>query len=351
MSRMKEATVHKTEDGTSIEVKINEVEIPRPALHQLVIKVVVSGSNPKDWKLPFWLPNFDGTNTGDDIAGYVHSVGDGVTDFRPGDRVAALHELMKPDGSFAEYAIAWEHTTFHLPATISFEEGATIPLAAMTAVVALFCRLGLPEPWLKTDAARAKCKGGVVIYGAACAIGAYAVKLLQKSDIHPIICVAGRGKDFVEKLIDRSKGDTIVDYRDGDDAVVEGLKKSVPPGERLRYAFDAVSENGSFVNISKILDVEGGNLTVVTPGANYEAVPKGVNLSLTNVDCVHNVDKEVGCAWFKLFSMGLKEGWFSAHPHKVVSGGLDGVEVGLRDLKAGKASAVKYVFQIGEHQR
>jgi NADPH2:quinone reductase len=32
----------------------------------------------------------------------------------------------------------------------------------------------------------------------------------------------------------------------------------------------------------------------------------------------------------------------------VVEGGLEGVEEGLRNLKEGKASAVKYVFKIGE---
>lgn len=326
MSRMKEASVYKTDDGKSITVKIQEVAIPHPDPLQVVIRVVVSGASPKDWKLPFLVPQFEGTNTGDDIAGIVHSVGDDVTEFKPGDRVAAFHELMKPGGSFAEYAVAWEHTTFHLPANTSFEHGATIPLAAMTAVVALFCRLGLPEPWNRIELKREKCKGGVVIYGAASAIGAYAVKLLMKCDIHPIICVAGRGKDFVEKLIDRSKGDVIVDYRDGDDAVVKGLKEGMVKGRRLRYAFDAVSENGSYGNISKALDPEGGHLTVVLPGGRYEGVPSGVSLTLTAVDTVHNVDKEVGCAWFRLFAMGLREDWFSAHLFEVVPGGLNGVE-------------------------
>ena len=58
---------------------------------------------------------------GDDIAGTVHAVGPGVTEFRPGDRVAAFHELGTPGGSFAEYAIALDHTTFHIPDKTSFE--------------------------------------------------------------------------------------------------------------------------------------------------------------------------------------------------------------------------------------
>lgn len=61
-------------------------------------------------------------NSGDDIAGIVEQVGDNVTEFKPGDRVAAFHEMMTPHGSFAEYAIAWAATTFHLPKKTSFEE-------------------------------------------------------------------------------------------------------------------------------------------------------------------------------------------------------------------------------------
>lgn len=45
-----------------------------------------------------------------------------MTDNPKGDRVAAFHEMMQPHGSFAEYAIAHDYTTFHLPKTTSFEE-------------------------------------------------------------------------------------------------------------------------------------------------------------------------------------------------------------------------------------
>ena len=66
----------------------------------------------------------------------------------------------------------------------------------------------------------------------------------MKSNIHPIITVAGRAQSHVEKFIDRSKGDTIIDYRNGDEAVVKGLKEALN-GQKLLHAFDAVSEKGS----------------------------------------------------------------------------------------------------------
>jgi len=64
-------------------------------------------------------------NQGDDIAGIVHAVGENVTEFKPGDRVAAFHEMTKPGGSYAEYALSWQHTTFHVPKKTSFEGTAT----------------------------------------------------------------------------------------------------------------------------------------------------------------------------------------------------------------------------------
>ena len=112
---MKEAVIDK-----SVSVHIRDVDIPTPQPGQVLIKVVVSGTNPKDWKLPKWRPA-DPMNQGDDIAGYVAEVGEGVQKFRKGDKVAAFHEMMSPHGSYAEYAIAWEHTTFHLNEKTTFE--------------------------------------------------------------------------------------------------------------------------------------------------------------------------------------------------------------------------------------
>lgn len=67
------------------------------------------------------MPNSEPKNQGDDISGIVHEVGENVSEFKPGDRVAAFHEMMKPGGSYAEYALSWAHTTIHLPEKTSFE--------------------------------------------------------------------------------------------------------------------------------------------------------------------------------------------------------------------------------------
>lgn len=114
---MKEGVVH---GGPPASINIIDSPIPEPKDDQVLMKVVFSGSNPKDWKYPE-LTKTD-MNSGDDIAGYVEKVGKDVYEFKKGDRVAAFHQMVTPNGSFAEYAIAPAHTTFHLSEKVSLEE-------------------------------------------------------------------------------------------------------------------------------------------------------------------------------------------------------------------------------------
>jgi NADPH2:quinone reductase len=323
-------------------VTIQDLPIPTPEPQQLVIRVIVSGSNPKDWKIPDIIENYN-ANSGDDIAGIVHSVGSEVYEFRPGDRVASFHEMLTPGGSFAEYAVGWSWTTIHIPANVSFEEAATVPLAGMTAAIGMHQRFGLQEPWRRVEDG---VKTPLVMYGGASAVGAYAIKMAVLSNIHPIIAVAGRGEKFVEGLIDRSKGDTIVDYRKGDEAVVQGIQDALK-GQELHYAFDATSEHGSYTNIVKVLEPKG-RITLVLPGKKYEGIPESVVQTVTTVGDAHKELKDFAFIYFRFLARGMAEGWFRAHPFKVVPGGLGGVETGLRNLKEGKASGVKYVFRIAE---
>lgn len=376
-SAMKEAIVQ-----PDLSVKIIDSDIPAPRDDEVITKVVVSGSNPKDWKRPV----VGGTplNSGDDIAGIVHQVGSNVVEFKPGDRVAAFHEMMAPGGSFAQYAVSWAHTTFHIPKNTSFEgmicltlptvilfhcrqiniisptEAATIPLAAMTSAVALYQRLeGLPLPWHPTTNPIP-----LIIYGAASAVGAFAIQLAQLSNIHPLICVAGKGIPFVEGLIDKSKGDVVLDYREGDEKLVQGIKHAVEKfGGKVEYALDAISEKGSYQNVCKVLDQQTGQIAVVLPGKDYSDIPESIKLRVTYVGSVHETfDKnefqkatgsktgnlEFGHIIYRFFGRGLQEGWFKGHPFEVVPGGLNGISQALKNLKDGKASAVKYVFKIDE---
>lgn len=264
--------------------------------------------------------------------------------------------MRSDNGSFAEYSRAPAHTTFHLPRTTSFEQGATIPLAAATAAVGLFIRLGLPEPWTygREDGKVARGSdpfetGPLLVYGAASAVGAYVIQLAKRASIGPIIAVAGRGKDFVESLIDRTVGDVIVDYRQDEAKVVKDISEAIPRGSQLKYCFDAVSEKNSYQNACEVLKhTPGSKITLVLPGREYKEIPPEVEKSTTTVGDVHTNQIDFATAWFALFGRALKDGWLQPHPHTVIAGGLDGVQEGLKNLKDGKSSATKYVYRIAE---
>ena len=100
-------------------VSIEDTPTPKPSFGQVLIKVEYCGSNPKDWKVFSLFPDVPPSNQCNDVAGFVEQVGEGVTEFRRGDRVAAL-TLFAVGGGYAEYAVAPALTTFFLPETTTF---------------------------------------------------------------------------------------------------------------------------------------------------------------------------------------------------------------------------------------
>ena len=358
---------------SSIEaVEIIDTSIPTPRDTEIVIKVVVSGTNPKDWKYPLWyvflvfafecppaelrkadvlyrknLPH----NSGDDIAGVVYSVGKDVYEFKPGDRVAALHAFGTENGSFAEYAVAPDWTTFHIPHNISFEEAATIPVAGLTAAIALYVDMRLPPPYSpRTTAGSRGEKMPIVIYGVTSAVGAFAAKYARLSGLGPIIGIAGRGIDFGKTLCDY-----VCDYRNGEDALVMAVEEALRNedlGSRVPNVFDAISENGSFEAIVRFIDPDSGTVSMVLPPKLFAKdkedfhYPPGVKAFNSAVPQVHSSHRDFGYLWSRYLGRLLEDGRLKAHPYEVIPGGLHGVLDGLKKLKDGKASAVKYVYRI-----
>ncbi|KAL7939299.1 GroES-like protein [Trichoderma chlorosporum] len=341
-------------------VDVVESAIPTAGAFQMIVKVACVGLNPKGWKVAEGaVPGVTYSNEGDDFAGVIHEVGQGVTEFRVGDRVGVFHKVLSPGGGWAEYAIAWESMTFHLADHVSFEEAATIPLAVITSCLGLYRRLPLPYPWDPCTK-----RQPIIIYGAASAVGANAIKLAVLSNIHPIVAVAGRGINFVESLIDRSRGDTIIDYRQGDDAVIKGIKTALR-NQETEYAFDAVSEKGTVLNISQVINSTTGKIVVVLDTPPPDIIPKGISRLNTAVETSqadlgndalvwpNSQSQRVGITHFttvmlRFIGRGLNEGWFSAHPYEIVRGGLHGLEAALRRLKNGSVSATKLVVKISD---
>ena len=355
---MKEAHIDADTNITIHDVPMPKITNP----HHIIVKVMVSGCNPKDWKMPagILVTIGDCPNSGDDVAGIVYDVGSAVHSFKPGDRVAALHQLGAPYGSYAEYALVWDHTTFHI-GDRSFEEAATLPMANMMASIGLFTMLRLPLPWQRepSETGKEKKEQPVLIYGAAGGVGAAAVRLCILADIHPLICVAGSGIPFVEGLIDKSKGDVVVDYRQGDEKLVEDLKKALG-GRKLAVTFDCVSERGSSENACKVME-PGGRITIVLP-FYIDHVPDGFEKNSTMAgglwqgfrdDGAHgsmgfDSGEEFGLVHSSLIGKWFRDGRIKPHPPTVIGDGLHGVEKALKTLREGKAHAQKFVVRIDE---
>lgn len=245
----------------------------------------------------------------------------------------------------------------HLTNTVPpiYPEAATIPLAAMTAAIGLFHadQLALPAPWAPAQQAIP-----LVVYGASSAVGSYAVQLAQRANIHPLIAVAGKSAAHVEKLIDRTKGDSIVDYRQqgGKDAVAEAIRKALGPehADSLYHAYDAISEHDSYHHLGGALaktpseQYGAAKITLVLPGKEYADLAPHVEMHMTSVGAASKGAEDFAHVYYRYLARGLQEGWFRAHPHQVVPGGLEGVQTALENLRDGKANAVKYVFRIAE---
>ena len=115
-------------------MELVELAPPRPGAGQIQIRVAAAGVNPADYKwrngfnlryYPLPLPHVPGY----DIAGEVSAIGDGVSGFKVGDRVAAT-----VNGAYAEYAVADAASCALIPDGVDFTQAAALPCAALTGV-------------------------------------------------------------------------------------------------------------------------------------------------------------------------------------------------------------------------
>ncbi|MGD8926220.1 MAG: alcohol dehydrogenase catalytic domain-containing protein, partial [Thioalkalispiraceae bacterium] len=124
-------------------LRLIEVEKPVPNDHEVLVKIVATSINSWDWELfnatPFVNRIMFGLfkpkrlkTLGFDIAGRVVAVGADVTTFRVGDEV---YGDLSSDGwgGFAEYVAAPTHALVKKPASLSFEQAAAVPQAALLA--------------------------------------------------------------------------------------------------------------------------------------------------------------------------------------------------------------------------
>lgn len=113
-------------------LKIQETQIGKPGKGQALIRIKAAGVNFVDvyqrrgtYSVPVELPYIPGL----EASGIVEAIGEGVTDVKPGDRVAYVHE----PGAYAEQSLVKADRLIPLPPDFSFEQGAAFLLQGMTA--------------------------------------------------------------------------------------------------------------------------------------------------------------------------------------------------------------------------
>ena len=179
------------------ELSIGEIDEPKPAADEILIDVHAASVSFMDYLIvsaryqmrpptPF-VPGTEG-------AGVVVAVGEKVTRFKPGDRVACGNWI----GGFAERMVAKEWKTLLVPPDVSFETAATVGHNYGTASYAL------------VERAQAQSGETVFITGAAGGVGLAAVDLARHLGLR---IIAGVGSDDKADLVRSYGAHDVINYR------------------------------------------------------------------------------------------------------------------------------------------
>lgn len=160
---------------------------PQPTGRDLLVAIKAISVNPVDTKVRSAnnLPPDAPRVLGWDAAGIVEEVGPEVSLFKPGDKVFYAGDLTRP-GSNSAFQLVDERIVGFMPASLSFEEAAALPLTAITAWEALFDRLRVTMP------VTALPRKSILIVGGAGGVGSIAVQLAARVAGLDVIATASR---------------------------------------------------------------------------------------------------------------------------------------------------------------
>jgi NADPH:quinone reductase-like Zn-dependent oxidoreductase len=225
-------------------------EVPKPAIapDEILVKVSSTSVNHLDLvkasgtvrqilpiNLP-WIP-------GHEFSGVVEQIGSAVAGYAPGDEVFAANET---GGAYAEFVAVKPALIAKKPSNLSFEEAASVPVAAQTAWHGLFTHGHLEKGQT------------ILIHGGAGAVGAYAVQLASHAGATVIATASGKDEAFLKSI----GANLVIDYRE---AQFEKILR-----EKVDVVFDAVG--GDAQKRSFPILKEGGQLvSAVQPVSQEEA--------------------------------------------------------------------------------
>lgn len=194
-----------TQYGPPDALRLQDVATPVPKEDQVLVKVRAASVNMYDWHLltadiplvrlmggGLLRPKF--TIPGVDIAGRIEAVGGNAQQFKPGDEVYG--DISECGGGFAEYAAIPERVLAMKPSNLSFEEAASVPMAAVTALQGL------------RDHGKIQAGQKVLIQGAAGGVGTFAVQLAKSFGAEVTAVCSARNVELARKL----GADRAIDY-------------------------------------------------------------------------------------------------------------------------------------------
>jgi NADPH:quinone reductase-like Zn-dependent oxidoreductase len=241
-----------------------DVARPEPKEGEVLLRVEAAGVNAIDWKfraghlkdfMPVELPHTPGY----DLAGTVAEVGAGGAGFARGDDVFGRGEA-----TYAEYALAPAINLARKPASITFEEAATLALGGLTAWAGLF------------DTAKLAPGQRLLVLGGAGGVGSLAVQLGHWKGAYVIASTSTANVDYVRSL----GADEVIDYTttNVDDVVhdVDVVLDTVG-GEATEHAWNVLKRGGLLVTVAAMPDPEtAASHGVRTSGVQHPPVIRPV---------------------------------------------------------------------------
>ncbi|KAK8098113.1 GroES-like protein [Apiospora kogelbergensis] len=314
-------------------LEVGPAPYTHPGAGQLVIRNAALGINPIDWLKQFL-----------DVAGTVVAVGEGVTRFRPGDRVLAVAGLIPsnntPEGAFQLYTVAREWLTTPLPPDVSFEQGCVLPLALVVAGLGLFGKdyLGLDPPTLPRST-----RGVVIVAGGASAVGGTGVQLAAAAGYEVVSTSSPKNFDLVKSL----GAAHVVDYRSP--TVAEELLAAVR-GHQLVGALSLGDGTADYLaTVLKGYEGPGPTKKFIARAEGKHSVEEGgeVEVKFILVDAsVIGPETPLRPIFEDYLPQALADGQFVPRPKpEVVGKGLDKIQGAFEVLRKG-VSAKKIVVQL-----
>lgn len=267
---------------------LDTVTVPTPADNEVLIKVKSAAVNPVDWKIRqgFLQPILNHPlplTLGWDVSGEVVAAGKAVNNLNVGDAVYSRPDITK-NGSYAEYITIAADEVAIKPASLSWQEAAGIPLAALTAWQSLYNHANL--------AAGER----VLIHAGSGAVGQFAIQLAKLRGAHVYTTTSSKNTKLVMSL----GADQAIDYREEDFSTLKDLDVVFDTigGDTQAKSWKTLKKGGRLISITETPDEaiaahHGVSATFCFVVPNREQLEKLAELADAN-QLVVNIDSEFG---------------------------------------------------------